>query len=138
MDTLLQDLRYSVRRLLKRPGFALVVIATLGLGIGANTAIFSVVKSVLLAPLPYPAPDRLMMVWETKPAANRDRNVVNPQNYLDWQQRNKSFTALGLYTWATMTLTDGGHPENIMGRAITPNVIDILGVRPALGRNFTP
>jgi hypothetical protein len=137
MDTLLQDLRYSVRRLLKRPGFALVVIATLGLGIGANTAIFSVVKSVLLAPLPYPAPDRLMMVWETKPAANRDRNVVNPQNYLDWQQRNTSFTALGLYTWMTMTLTGGGHPENVMGRAITPNVLDILGVRPALGRNFT-
>ena len=137
MDTLLQDLRYSIRRLLKRPGFALVVIATLGLGIGANTAIFSVVKSVLLAPLPYPAPDRLMMVWETKPAANRDRNVVNPQNYLDWQQRNTSFTALGLYTWQTMTLTGGGHPENVMGRAITPNVLDILGVRPALGRNFT-
>jgi len=137
MDTLLQDVRYSVRRLIKRPGFAVVVIATLGLGIGANTAIFSVVKSVLLAPLPYPEPDRLMMVWETKPAANRDRNVVNPQNYLDWQQRNTSFTALGLYTWMTMTLTGGGHPENVMGRAITPNVLEILGVRPALGRNFT-
>jgi putative ABC transport system permease protein len=137
MDALIQDFRYSLRRLLKRPGFAFVVIATLGLGIGANTAIFSVVKSVLLAPLPYPAPDRVMMVWETKPALGRDRNVVNPQNYFDWRERNTTFQDLGLYTWITMTLTGGGHPEHVMGRAITPNVLDILGVHPALGRNFT-
>ncbi|MGH7523674.1 MAG: ABC transporter permease, partial [Gemmatimonadales bacterium] len=138
MDLMLRDIRLSVRRLLQRPAFSLVVVATIALGIGANTAIFSVVKSVLLAPLPYAAPDRLMMVWETKPSIGRDHNVVNPQNYLDWQQRNTTFAALGLYTWQTLTLTGDGQPENVMGRAVTPNVLDILGVHPALGRNFTP
>lgn len=137
MEDLRYDLRYAVRGIFKRPAFAIVVILTLALGIGANTAIFSVVKSVLLAPLPYVAPDRLMMVWETKPAQGRNRNVVNPQNYFDWQARSRSFTALGLYTWRTMTLTGGGQPENLSGRAVTPNVFEILGVRPAIGRTFT-
>lgn len=137
MESFIHDLRYAARGIAKRRAFAAVVILTLALGIGANTAIFSVVKSVLFAPLPYPQPDRLVMVWETKPAQGRDRNVVNPQNYFDWQSRSKSFSALGLYTWQTMTLTGGGQPENLMGRAVTPNVFEILGVRPALGRAFT-
>jgi putative ABC transport system permease protein len=137
MEALLNDIRYSARRILQRPGFALVVVFTLALGIGANTAIFSVVKSVVLAPLPYRDPERLVMVWETKPAQGRVRNVVNPQNYLDWQQRSTSFSALGLYMWRTMTLTGGGNPEDVTGRAVTPNVFEILGARPALGRNFT-
>ena len=137
MESFIHDVRHAARSIAKRPAFALVVILTLALGIGANTAIFSVVKSVLFAPLPYPKPDRLVMVWETKPAQGRDRNVVNPQNFFDWQSRSNSFSALGLYTWRTMTLTGGGQPENLMGRAVTPNVFEILGVRPALGRNFS-
>jgi putative ABC transport system permease protein len=136
METLISDIRYSARRILQRPGFALVVIVTLALGIGANTAIFSVVKSVLFEPLPYRDPSRIVMVWETRLDKGRNRNVVNPQNFLDWRQRSKSFSGLGLYTWQTMTITGDGRPENVMGRAVTPNVFDILGARPALGRNF--
>src|SRR6185312_11561633 len=112
MDTLLQDVRYSVRRLIKRPGFAVVVIATLGLGIGANTAIFSVVRSVLLAPLPYPEPDRLMQIWTDQRALGQSRpEWLTPPDFVDLRRDNRSFAAMASYLGWGPDLTGDGPPE---------------------------
>jgi putative ABC transport system permease protein len=136
MDNLWQDLRYAGRQLMRRPGFTVIAVLTLALGIGASTAIFSVVNSILLRPLSYSQPDRLVMVWERYHTRPRDRNVVNPANYLDWNDRATSFTGLAALTWSSMTLT-GGAPENVDGRAVTPNFFSVLGLNPMLGRVFT-
>src|SRR5206468_12469867 len=100
IDTLAQDLRYAVRTLGKSPGFTAVVVLTLALGIGANTAIFSVVNGVLLTPLPYKDPSQLMVVWERKGTASH--NVVNPGNYMDWHDRATSFSGLALTSWRSL------------------------------------
>jgi len=134
LDELLQDLRYAGRTLRRAPAFTAVVVATLALGIGANTAIFSVVKGVLLTPLPYRDPSRLVIVWESKGPSTR--NVVNPGNYLDWHDRATSFSGLALMTWVGLTFTDG-QAERVPGRAVTPDFFDVLGAAPALGRTFT-
>src|SRR4051794_36818685 len=97
MDTLLQDLRYGVRMLMKRPAFTAVAVLTLALGIGANTAIFSVVNAVLLRPLPYKQPDRLVQIWETNPIRGWTMNIVAPANFLDWEKRSTSFEGLAAY-----------------------------------------
>ena len=136
MDTLWQDARYAVRQLFRRPGFTIVAVLTLALGIGTSTAIFSVVNSVLLRPLSYADPDRLVMVWERNSRRPNDRNVVNPDNYLDWKDRAKSFTDLAAFTWSSNTFT-GDTPENVDGRAVTPNFFSVLGLSPRLGRVFT-
>ena len=93
METLLKDIRYGIRGLLKRPGFTIVALITLALGIGANTAIFSVVNAVVLRPLPYAEPDRLMTLWETMPGS--DQRSVAPGNFIDWRTQNKSFPGDG-------------------------------------------
>ncbi|MEO8633675.1 MAG: ABC transporter permease [Gemmatimonadales bacterium] len=136
MDTLLQDLRYALRALRRSPGFTVVTVLTLALGIGANTAIFSVVNAVLLRPLPYGAPDRLVMVWERKSGGPTDRNVVSPANYLDWKDRSSSFEGLAAFTWSGTTLL-GDIPERVQGRKVTPDFFSVLAVAPALGRTFT-
>ena len=136
MDTLLQDIRHAVRQLSQRPGFTAVVVITLALGIGANSAIFTVVNSVLLRPLTYPDPDRLVLVWERNRAAPQAINVVNPGNYLDWRDRSGSFTDLAAFGWSSLTFT-GAAPENVPGRMVTPNFFRTLGTAPALGRVFT-
>jgi len=136
MDTLLQDLRYAVRQLYRRPGFTTVAVLTLALGIGATTAIFTVINSVLLRPLTYGQPDRLVMVWERNNARPRDRNVVNADNYRDWKDRATSFSALAAFTWSSTTFT-GAAPEIVDGRAVTANFFRVLGLTPQLGRVFT-
>ena len=128
MDNLWQDLRYAARQLMRRPGFTIIAVLTLALGIGASTAIFSAVNSILLRPLSYSQPDRLVMIWERYHTRPRDRNVVNPANYLDWKDRATSFTGLAAFTWSSMTFT-GGAPENVDGRAVTPNFFSVLGIR---------
>jgi len=133
-DTLLQDLRYAFRTLAKTPGFAFIVVLTLALGIGANTAIFSVVNGVLLTPLPYKDPSRLVVVWESKGTSNH--NVVNPANYMDWHDRATSFSGLALLSWAGLTFT-GDEAERVQGRAVTPDFFGVLGATPLLGRTFT-
>jgi putative ABC transport system permease protein len=133
MDTLLQDLRYALRTLAKTPGFAFIVVLTLALGIGANTAIFSVVKGVLLTPLPYQDPSRLVVVWESKGTSTH--NVVNPANYMDWHDRATSFSGLALLSWAGLTFT-GDQAERVPGRAVTPDLFGVLGATPLLGRTF--
>ena len=97
MDTLFQDLRYAIRTLRRTPSFTLAAVACLALGIGANTAIFSVINGVLLRPLPLKDPSSLVMVWETAPQRGQNRNVVSPANYLDWRAQNSTFTDIGSY-----------------------------------------
>jgi len=132
-DTLLQDLRYAVRTLAKSPAFTLIVVLTLALGSGANTAIFSVVNGVLLTPLPYKDPSRLVVVWESKGTSTH--NVVNPANYKDWHDRATSFNGLALLSWAGLTFT-GDQAERVPGRAVTPDFFGVLGATPLLGRTF--
>ncbi len=133
---MLHDLRIALRSLRRVPGFAAVVVLTLALGIGANTAIFSVVNGVLFTPLPYPQPDRLVLVWEQNPHRGSSRNTVSPSNYLDWRDRARSFSGLAAFTWTGITLT-GGNPEHAEGRAVSPEFFTVLGMTPALGRTFT-
>jgi predicted permease len=137
MDALMQDLRYAIRQLLKHPGFTAAALGTIALGLGANTAIFTVVNAVLLRPLTYPRPDQLVIVWERNRAGATATNVVNPGNYLDWRDRATSFSDLAAITWSSMTFT-GDAPEIVQGRSVTPNFSRVLGTTPALGRFFTP
>src|SRR5256885_9210277 len=130
---MIQDIRYAVRMLAKSPGFTAVVVLTLALGIGANTAIFSVVNGVLLTPLPYKDPSRLVVVWESKGTSNH--NVVNPANYMDWHDRATSFSGLALTSWRSLTFA-GDQAEEVQGRAVTPDFFGVVGATPLLGRTF--
>ncbi len=136
MQALWQDLRYGARILAQHPGFTLVAVLTLGLGIGANTAIFSVINTVLLRPLPYAEPEQLMMVWESFPAS--PENHVMPSNYIDWRTQNQVFSDLAAWTTQTVNLSSGGEPEKLDALTATANLIPLLGVEPLLGRTFSP
>lgn len=106
METLFQDLRYGVRMLLKSPGFTAVAVLTIALGIGATTAIFSVVNAILLRPLPYKEPDRLVKLWEVH-KSNGSRITVSIPNFLDWKNENQSFVEMAAFGWKELTLTGG-------------------------------
>ena len=136
-EDVLQDLRYGARMLRKGPGFALIAIATLALGIGVNTAIFSVVKAVLLDSLPYRQPERLVTV---APASADNRNPAKNSfgEVHDWKSRAKSFEQIALYRGWTPAATGNGTPRMVFGLRVTQNFFDTLGVAPHLGRNFTP
>ncbi len=141
MSTILQDVRYGARMLLKSPGFTAVAVLALALGIGANTAIFSVVNSVLLRSLPYSDPDRLIVIWETNPNLSeglRLRNEASPANFLDWKAQNTVFEDLGAYNWNTFNLTGGDQPEQLTGNPVTAGIFSTLGVKPLYGRVITP
>ena len=137
MDAFLNDIRYAVRNLIKRPAFTIIAASTLALGIGANTAIFSSVYALLLKPLPFPELNRVVAVWDSYPSRGVRRNEVAMANYLDWRAQNQSFEQLALYSWWTANLTGVDTPERIQGFVVTANFLDTLGVKPALGRNFT-
>jgi putative ABC transport system permease protein len=136
METFWQDIRYGVRILMKRPGFAVVTVIALALGIGANSAIFSVVNAVLLRPLPYQDPQRLVMVWENRPRQNRDENPVAPADFVDWQNQNQSFERMAAYSPTAFNLTGVGEPEQIHSQLVTTEFFQVLGVKAALGRTF--
>src|SRR5579885_1635217 len=142
MRSVLQDLRYGARTLLKSPGFTLVAVIVLALGVGANSANFSVVNSVLLSPKPYKETDRLAIAWETNPQLLDDylktHNEAAPANFYDWQAQSNVFENLAAFRWGTFNLTDGDNPEQVMGNAVTPNMFATLGVRPLIGRDFLP
>jgi putative ABC transport system permease protein len=135
MTTFLHDLRYGMRMLWKHPGVTAIAVITLALGIGANTAIFSVVNAVILRPLPYKNPDRLVSLWENVPQRGRWR--VTPANYFDWKKQNTTFEDIAAFGAGTMTLTGGGEPEQILGTRASAGYFSVLGVEPELGRAFT-
>src|SRR5215468_6525988 len=139
MQILWQDLRYGARMLLKKPVFTLIAVFTLALGIGANTAIFSVVNSVLLRPLPYPNAERLMTIWEDHRARNGPVNEwTSPPGFEDWRDQAKSFDhVVALQDWQP-TLTGQGDPEQLVGAQVSHDTFAMLGVTPALGRSFRP
>ena len=138
MESLWQDLRYGFRTLLKARGFTAVAVTALALGIGANTAIFSVVQAVLLKPPPYRDPDRLVMVWEQNRPRSRQMNVISPANFLDWREQNSVFQSMaGLYDSLT-NLTGSQDPEELPLQVVTPNLFKLLGVPALAGRTFAP
>ncbi|HXA63569.1 MAG TPA: ABC transporter permease [Bryobacteraceae bacterium] len=133
---LLNDLRYSVRTLRKTPMFALATVLTLGLGIGANTAIFSVVNAVLLRPLPYPQPDRLVVVNEKNDRLHLVDFGSSVLNYLSWKEQAQSFEFIGAIGGGNYNLTGRGEPENFVGATISPSMFPLLGIQPVAGRSF--
>ena len=138
METLLKDIRYGVRGLWKRPGFTVVAVLTLALGIGANTAIFSVVNAVLLRPLQFHDPDRLVMIWEDAAFLGFPRNTPAPANYVDWKNQTQSFEDVAATHEETFNLTGDGTPERVAAYGVTANFFPLFGVSPAVGRGFTP
>ncbi len=135
MKTLWQNARYSFRLLRKNPGFTLIAAITLALGIGANTAIFSVIYAVLLAPMPYPEPDQLVMVWSR---VQGGRNVVSAGDYLDWKRQNTAFQDINAWTGGSFNLATPEQPEQIDGQRTTPGFYKMMGVSFLLGRDFLP
>jgi len=141
MNGMFQDLRFAVRQLLKSPGFAAVAVITLALGIGANTAIFSVVNGVLLRPLPFKDADELVRIWHTPPARSFPGMTtfsVSAANYVDWERQNQVFERMAIYTGHGFTLTGGGKPQQLFACAATYGFFKTLGVQPMLGREFSP
>ncbi len=141
METLIQDLRYAFRMLIKKPGFTVVAVLTLALGIGANTAIFSVINGVLLRTLPYRDAERLVALWETNTKSGQEpnlRNEVALGNFLDWRAQNEAFDQIGALTYASVNLTGADEPERVQSALVTVNLFDTLGVQPASGRSFYP
>src|SRR5215207_8723842 len=138
METLLKDIRYGIRGLLKRPGFTAIALLTLALGIGANTAIFSVVNAVLLRPLQFKDPEQLVIVWEDATFAGFPRNTPAPANYVDWKNQNQSFADMAASAETSFNLTGDGEPERVSAFAVTANFFPLFGVQPLLGRNFLP
>ncbi|MGH9812523.1 MAG: ABC transporter permease, partial [Candidatus Acidiferrales bacterium] len=138
METLWQDLKYGARQLLRSPGFTIVAVLTLALGIGANTAIFSVVNGVLLRPLPYSEPERLVVVWESRPQESVYSNPVAPQDFFDWQRRNQVFEGMAAFLYSTIDLSGTGEPERLGAGIVSTSFFDVLGVKPLHGRTFLP
>jgi putative ABC transport system permease protein len=145
VETTLQDLRFGLRALRKNPAYSLVAIATLAVGIGAGAAVFSVASAVLLRPLPYKDPSRLLRVFETNPLKNWTRNIASPANYADWKARNTVFTDIAAYEQfnsdgsggSEMFLTGQGEPQGLKSLGVTGNLFSVLGTTPLLGRTFT-
>ncbi|HTS36866.1 MAG TPA: ABC transporter permease [Candidatus Solibacter sp.] len=141
MDSILQDIRYALRQLWKSPGFSAVAIITLALGIGANTAIFSVVNGALLRPLALREPDRLVRIWHVPPAKSfpgMTEFAVSAANYLDWEAQNHVFEKMTILSYHGFTLTGVDNPERVDGCAVSRDFFATLGVNPMLGRVFTP
>ena len=134
---LLHDLRYAARTLLKNPAFTIIAVIALALGIGANTAIFSVVNTVLLRPLPYKDPDRLVMVWEDAAKHGYPRDTPTTANFVDWRDQNQVFEGMAAMTDASFNLTGTGDPERLQGNRVSAALFPLLGVEPQMGRVFT-
>lgn len=136
-ESFIMDVRYALRSLRKKPGFTITAVVALALGIGANTAIFSVINGVLLRSLSYPTPERIVMLWERNVANNRMQNVVSPANFLDWQKASTSFEQMAAVWDTRLNVTgDGGQPEEIEAQRVSASFFGVLGVQPLLGRGF--
>jgi putative ABC transport system permease protein len=137
METLLQDIRYGWRMLARNPGFTAIAVLTLAIGIGASSAIFSVVDTVLLRPLPYREPEKLVLVTETLPGMSADEIGVSAGEYQDYRDRNRSFSQVAAYESAGFNLTGAGQPLRVNAAALSASAFPLLGVSPELGRGFT-
>ena len=135
MESLRQDLVYAIRIWLKSPAITGIAMLAMALGIGANTAIFSIVNAILLRPLPYPSAERLVRVWESEPEL--EKAPIAPADFLDWKQQNQSFEQLAAFRSQSFNFTEGQEPERIRGARVSANFFSLLGIQPALGRTFT-
>jgi predicted permease len=138
LEDLWKDLRYGARMMARQPGFTIVAVLTLALGIGANTAIFSVVNSVLLRPLPYQDADRLVWLWDSNPSSGQLRSPSSGPNFDDWRRHSSSFEYMAAFTGWSFNLTGAGEPERLQGVMASPELFPMLGIKPVLGRTFTP
>jgi len=138
METLFQDLRFAGRTFRRAPGFALLAILTIAVGVGANAAIFSIVNAVLLRPLPFADANRLVLVSDTDVESKQPAGNATPANFLDWRLRNRSFSSMAAFRFSRLALASADHPEQIAGGMVTANFFDVLGVKPILGRTFHP
>jgi predicted permease len=136
LDTVPRDLRFAARRLIHEPSFAAVCVVTLALAIGANAAIFSAVNAALIRPLPYPAADGLVQVWETNPQAERWGDWASYPDFEDWSREARAFDGLALYRYGRLPLTHGEYPEMLVAVRVSPNLFSVLRVDPMLGRSF--
>jgi len=136
VDELRQDTAYGLRQMRRAPGFTLVAALTLALGIGANTAMFSVVNAVLLRPLPYEDSDRLVRIWSTMAAAGVPRSPSALPDYREWRARNQTFSEMGAYFDGSYNLTGTERPERVQGMRVTASIWSTLGARPAIGTLF--
>src|SRR4051812_39062126 len=145
VETTLQDVRYGLRALRKNLVYSAVTVATLGIGIGAGTAVFSIARAVLLRPLPYAESARLVRVFETNPLKNWTRNIAAPANYADWKKQNTVFADVAAYEQfnfngsggSDVFLTGYGEPRGLKSLGVTGNLFHVLGTPPAMGRTFT-
>ena len=137
MSILFQDLRFALRSFVRAPRFSVPAILALALGIGATSATLSVVRGVMLEPLPYRDPDRIVTIWETNPGRNIRRNVIAQSNFVAWRERTRSFENLGMMGPARLSLVIGSKPEEVEGMFASSDVFAILGVKPAIGRAYT-
>ena len=142
MHLIAQDLRYGARLLLKAPGFSALAVVALALGMGATTAIFSIVYAVLLKPLPFRAPERLLVIWEKNPAQNRYKLFVAPVNFLEWRRESREMEGMAAFQDVRITLTGGPNgpldPEELKAQRVTADLLPLLGVQPIQGRAFLP
>jgi len=138
LETVWQDLRYGARSLVKNPLFTLIAVLTLALGIGANTAIFSIVNAVLLRPLPYREPEKLMTIWTTRRQQGQGQFRTSLPNFKDWREQSRVFEGMAAYGINLYNLTGGGEPEQIRGAQVSEDFFNVMGVQAALGRTFTP
>ena len=137
MSTLIQDLRYGLRILRNKPGFAIVTTLVIALGIGANTVIFSVINSVLLRPLPYDNPEGLVQLWEHSAQQNKTHALSLP-NFVDWSEQNQSFEQIAIYMGWNLNLTGGEQPERVQGVLVSPSFFPLMRIQPLVGRAFSP
>src|SRR5579864_7819397 len=138
METFWQDVRYGWRVLQRNPGFAVVAALTLAIGIGANAAIFSAVDAILLRPLPYPDPSRIVLVWNADPNRHLVHGTASAAQFLDWRDMNHVFQELAAFRPSSVTLTGAGEPEQVWRVHVTGNFFRLLGIKPILGRDFLP
>ena len=136
LETTWRDVRYAIRGLRGNPGFAVTAILSMALGIGASLAIFTLADNLLLRPLPYRAPDRLMMVWEASPRG-ANRNVVSPANYRDWKAQNNRFESMAVFGEQAVAFADGAHVDELQEQFVSVDLLPMLGVQPVRGRLFT-
>lgn len=136
MENLIRDARFAVRTMARKPAFTVLAVIIIALGIGANTAIFSLVRAVLLRPLPFASPERLVMIWEDASFVGFPKNTPAPANFVDWKTRNEVFEDVAATRNRDFNLTGDGEPEKVYAYAVTANFFSVLGVEPVLGRTF--